>query len=72
MMSSSSKRKSNLETASGEVIYPWGTAEVVRLGLYADFTEGCGRVIGVDTDRIGGVSLPPVRYEDVAPTGQAL
>lgn len=61
------KEKRFRDRVRGEVIYPWGTVEVVRLGLYADFTEGCGRVIGLDTDHIGGISLPPVRYEDVAP-----
>jgi menaquinone-9 beta-reductase len=51
----------------GEVVYPWGTAEVMRLGLLADFTRGCGRVIDLDTDHIGGVTHPPTRYSEVSP-----
>jgi len=51
----------------GEVVYPWGTAEVIRLGLYSDFTEGCGNVIHLDTDHVAGTMLRPIRYPDVSP-----
>jgi 2-polyprenyl-6-methoxyphenol hydroxylase-like FAD-dependent oxidoreductase len=61
------KERQFRDRVRGEVIYPWGVAEVTRLGLYADFTQGCGRVIEFDTDHIGGVTLQPMRYKDVSP-----
>jgi len=61
------KEKAFRDRVRGEVIYPWGTAEVVRLGLLADFTQGCGRVVHFDTDHIAGVTLPPKRYPDLSP-----
>lgn len=51
----------------GEVVYPWGTAEIVRLGLVGDFSQGCGRVVHFDTDHIEGETLSPKRYPDLSP-----
>ena len=61
------KEKQFRDRVRGEVVYPWGAAEVSRLGLLADFTNGCGRTIEFDNDHIGGVTLPPIRYQDVSP-----
>ena len=61
------KEKQFRDRVRGEVIYPWGAAEIIRLGHYEDFTEGCGRVIDLDTDHIGGVTFEPTRYSDVSP-----
>jgi len=61
------KERKYRDRVRGEVVYPWGTAEVLRLGLFEDFTQGCGRVIDFDTDHIGGVTLPPKRYPDASP-----
>jgi len=61
------KERKFRDRVRGEVVYPWGTAEVVRLGLFEDFTQGCGRVVHFDTDHIGGETHQPTRYPDVSP-----
>lgn len=53
----------------GEVIYPWGTAEVVRLGLLEDMKAGSAREILWEIYHTSGVQQAPENFPQISPDG---